>query len=147
MRTAIIYVSAHHGNTKKLVDSIAEKNEACLIDATKQNTVDLSEYDLIGFASGIAFGKFYPQMLKFIEENLPEKKKVFLLYTYGSKRNGYTDAARKVISDRRCEMVGEYSCLGFDTYGPFKIVGGIAKGHPTLDEIAGAADFYDSIKD
>ena len=38
--------------------------------------------------------------------------------------------------------LGAYHCLGFDTFGPFKLVGGIAKGHPTEEEIAGATKFY-----
>lgn len=54
MRTAIVYVSKHHGNTKKLVDAIAEKYEITAIDAMKHSTFDLSEFDRIGFASGIA---------------------------------------------------------------------------------------------
>ena len=57
-RTAIVYASTHHGSTRKLVESIAEKYEITQIDAAKQQTADLSGYDLIGFASGIDFGKF-----------------------------------------------------------------------------------------
>lgn len=55
MKTAIVYYSTHHGNTKKLLDAIAEKNEVALIDVTKQPSADISEYDRIGFASGIYF--------------------------------------------------------------------------------------------
>ena len=146
MKTAIIYVSTHHGNTKKLADAIAAKNEITLIDATRDKTVDLSGYDRIGLASGIAYGKFYPQMLKFMEENLPEGKKVFFLYTYGAKRKGYSDAAKGIVLGKKAEVLGEYSCPGFDTFGPFKVIGGIAKGHPAEDEIAGAVSFYDSLK-
>ena len=67
MKTAIVYYSKHHGNTKKLVDAIARENEVTLIDVTEQPSADLSEYDRIGFASGIAFGKYYPQLLAFME--------------------------------------------------------------------------------
>ena len=41
MRTAIVYVSKHHGNTKKLVDAIAEKYEITAIDAMKHINYDL----------------------------------------------------------------------------------------------------------
>ena len=34
---------------------------------------------------------------------------------------------------------------GFDTFGPFKLIGGIAKGHPTQSEIDGAVEFYGSL--
>ena len=53
MRKAIVYASVHHGNTEKLVKSIAEGCQVDLIDAVKQPDADLSSYDMIGFASGI----------------------------------------------------------------------------------------------
>ena len=37
---------------------------------------------------------------------------------------------------------GGYLCCGYDTYGPFKIIGGLKKGHPTEKEIQDAVDFY-----
>lgn len=43
------------------------------------------------------------------------------------------------------EVLGNYGCRGYDTYGPFKLVGGIAKGHPTEEEITGAVLFYGKI--
>ena len=87
MKTVIIYASVHHGNTKKLVERIAEKCGATLIDAMKQREADLSEYDRIGFASGIYLSKFHQTILKFAAENLPEDKEVFLISTYGGSAN------------------------------------------------------------
>ena len=34
MKTCIIYASTHHGNTKKVIDAIANEFEVDLIDAT-----------------------------------------------------------------------------------------------------------------
>ena len=95
MKTAIVFYSRHHGNTKKLLDAIAEKYPVTLIDATKNPSPDLSGYDAIGFASGI-----------------------------------------------QAEILGRYECFGFNTFGPFKLIGGIAKGHPDSNEISGAVKFY-----
>lgn len=144
MKTAVVYVSTHHGNTKKLAEAIAESHEIELINGMNRAEVELAEYDCIGFASGIAYGKFYPRMLKLMEECLPEGKKVFFLYTCGTKQPTYTNAASRIAREKNCEILGEYGCLGFDTYGPFKLVGGIAKGHPDEDEIAAAVDFYNT---
>ena len=77
MKTAIVYVSAHHQNTKKLVDAIAKNNDITLIDAASCQNADLGEFDIIGFASGIAYGKYYPELLSFMENNMPDNKKVF----------------------------------------------------------------------
>ena len=49
------------------------------------------------------------------------------------------------MKENNCREVGRYQCKGFDTYGPFKLVGGIQKGHPDEDELKAAVDFYKSI--
>ena len=56
MKTAIVYASVHHGNTKKIIDEIAKTNDVELIDATQTVEKDQSEYDLIGLASGVYGG-------------------------------------------------------------------------------------------
>ena len=63
MKTAIVYASTHHGNTKKLLDAIAAAYEVDLIDAVKIPEKDLNRYDRIGFASGIYYSKFHQACL------------------------------------------------------------------------------------
>ena len=63
MRTVIVYASVHHGNTEKLVKRIAEECQVDLIDAVKQLDADMSDYDMIGFASGIYFSKFHQSII------------------------------------------------------------------------------------
>ena len=43
MKTAIVYASVHHGNTKKIIDEIAKTNDVELIDETQTVEKDLSE--------------------------------------------------------------------------------------------------------
>ena len=145
MKTVIVYASLHHGNTKKLAEAIAEKNDVTLFDVTSKDKIDLEEYDCIGIAAGIAYGKYYPQMIKFVEDKLPEAKKVFFIHTAGSPRENHNAAVKAIAEGRGCECLGTYFCKGFDTYGPFKLVGGIAKGHPDSDEIGGAIEFFKRI--
>lgn len=145
MKTAIIYYSRHHSNTKKVLDAIAQAYDVTLIDITSPISVDLSEYDRIGFASGIYYSKFHKSLLKFAAENLPDNKQTFFIYTYGAKKNGYTDAIAKAVASHNAEILGEFGCFGFNTFGPFKLIGGIAKGHPNADDIKNALDFYDNL--
>ena len=142
MKTAIVYYSKHHGNTKKLVDAIARENEVTLIDVTEQPSADLSEYDRIGFASGIYYSKFATQILSFAEAHLPENKKVFYIYTHGAPKGSFLKGMREIAEKKHCKEIGEYHCQGFDTFGPFKLIGGLAKGHPTEEEIRGVTAFY-----
>ena len=52
----------------------------------------------------------------------------------------------KIAAGKNCSVIGKYECLGFDTFGPFKLVGDLQKGHPTGDEIRKAAEFYKSLQ-
>jgi flavodoxin len=146
MKTAIVYVSTHHGNTKKLVDAIFEKYDITVFNGIKDNNFDLAEFDRIGFASGIAFGKFYPQMLKIMNEKLPEGKAVFFLYTYGVRAETYCNAAHKIAEMKKAKILGKYGCKGYDTFGPFKFFGGISKGHPDKTDLRNAIEFYGNLK-
>ena len=139
MRKAIVYTSVHHGNTEKLVKRIAEECRVDLIDAIKQMNVDLNDYDMIGFASGIYYSKFHQSILKFSEENLSADKKVFLICTYGGSAN--FKSIEQILNKKHASVVGKFGCKGYDTFGPFKLVGGIAKGHPDEEDMKNAVDF------
>ena len=139
MRIAIVYTSVHHGNTEKLVKRIAEECQVDLIDAIKQMNADLNDYDMIGFASGNYYSKFHQSILKFSEENLSADKKVFLICTYGGSAN--FKSIEQILNKKHASVVGKFGCKGYDTFGPFKLVGGIAKGHPDEEDMKNAVDF------
>lgn len=145
MKTAIIYYSRHHGNTAKLLRAISEKHSVTLIDINENPVPDLSEYDRIGLASGIYYSKFGKKLLRFAEESFPDGKETFFIFTYGAKKEGYTDAVAQAVRRNNAKICGEYGCFGFNTFGPFKLIGGIAKGHPDGDEIAAAVSFYETL--
>lgn len=146
MNTAIIYYSRHHGNTKKLLEAIAEKHpEVDLFDVTGQPSVDLTAYDRIGFASGIYYSKFQKTLLQFAKDNLPDGKQTFFIYTYGAEKKGYTKAISEAVQTHNAIVLGEYGCFGFNTFGPFKLIGGMAKGHPDAGEIEKAVRFYEEL--
>ncbi len=145
-KTAIIYYSNHHGNTKKVLDAIKEYDESVvLIDVTDKHEVNLSEYERIGAASGIYFGKFAEQIQTFLKVNLPTGKNVFLIATAGNPFDNNFIAVSEVIKSKHCTELGRFQCKGFDTFGPFKLVGGLQKGHPDEDDLKNAVEFYKSL--
>ncbi len=147
MKTAIIYYSKHHENTKKLLDAIKKNSsdEITFFDVTKVSSANLEAYDLIGFASGIYYSKFEKRVLKFAKDHTPNGKNVFFIYTYGSEKKGYTKAIREALKGKNVHILGEYGCFGFNTFGPFKLIGGMAKNHPDNTEIKNAISFYNNI--
>ena len=144
-QAVIIYASTHHGNTRRLVEAISDAYHIALIDATKQQDADLSGYDLIGFASGIDFGRFYRPVEEFLIKNLPKGKAVFFLYTCAKTSACFTETMRQQAIKKNAVVLGEYGCRGFNTYGPWKLIGGMNKNHPSPEEIQGALQFYGSL--
>lgn len=140
MKSVIIYASTHHGNTKKVVEAISKECGVDLVDATKVPEKDLSGYDAIGFASGIYASKFHQSVLNFASVNLPEDKKIFYICTYGVK--GSYKSIEKVTAGRNATLLGTFGCKGYNTFGPFKLIGGTGKGCPTEKDLQAAVDFY-----
>lgn len=145
MKTAICYYSRHHGNTLKVLEAMTEGQEIELIDVTSNLEAHLGQYDTVGFASGIYHGKFNNMVLNFAQQYLPEGKDVFFVYTCGSMRDGYSKDIIDTVTLKNAKILGVYGCNGFDTFGPFKLIGGISKGHPNAEELQKAREFYQSI--
>lgn len=140
MKAAIVFASVHKYNTYKVVEEISNKENVDLIDSLFSMKTDLKEYDLVGIASGIYYGRFHKLLLRYISKYLPDGKDVFLLCTCGGKPS--YKAIEKILKKKNCTIKGTYYCKGYDTFGPFKLFGGIAKGHPDEKDLAGAVEFY-----
>lgn len=109
----------------------------------------LSDYDLIGFGSGINFGKHHKVLLDFADK-LPQvtDKKGFIFSTSGQTGDAskFHKKLREKLESKGFGIVGEFNCAGCDTYVLLKIVGGIQKGHPNEDDLKQAEAFAQSIK-
>lgn len=145
MKTAICFYSRHHGNTRKVLEAMAEEGALDLIDVTARQSVRLEDYDCIGFASGIYYGTFHPSVLHFAKQYLPDRKPLFFVCTYGNKCGKGPERLKTLAAERSCPILGTFGCKGFDTFGPFRLIGGIAKGHPTEQELEEARHFYRSL--
>lgn len=145
-KVAIIYCSVHHKNTERLIRAISKKYpDVLLVDAAKAVLINLESYKLIGVASGIFYGKMHKSLLKFLENNLQAHRKVFIMYTSGAENENYGKEVESIIREKNCTYLGKYSCRGYDTFGPFKLIGGIQKNHPTEIEINDAVRFFENI--
>lgn len=146
MKIAICYYSKHHGNTRKVVEAMALEGDTELIDVTTRQAVHLEEYDCIGFASGIYAFRFDKAVEDFARQYLPRRRPVFFVCTYGGVKGSGAGAVAEIARERDCPVLGEFGCRGYDTFGPFRIVGGIAKGHPNSADLEKARSFFCQIK-
>jgi flavodoxin len=150
MKTLIIYQSIHHGNTEKIAKKIAEVLGADLKKPNEIKPEDLANYDLIGFGSGIYFTKFHVSILNFINV-LPNMsgKKVFTFCTHGSPLfppGGWNKGIANLLKGKGFDIVGGFQCPGYDTWGPFKLFGGICKGRPNEKDMERVAKFAEGLK-
>jgi flavodoxin len=147
MKTLIVCLSEHHGNTKKIADAMAAVLHAEVVSPHDVDIAALDGYDLIGFGSGIAFGKHYKGLLKLVDGLPVDSKKAFVFSTRGAPRQGsHHDALKRQLEGKGVTIVGEFSCRGFDTYGAMKLIGGIAKGRPNEQDLREAQEFAKSLE-
>jgi len=50
------------------------------------------------------------------------------------------------LDEKGLTVVGEFSCRGFDTYGPMKLIGGIARGRPSAQDLHDAEEFAKALE-
>ena len=77
-----------------------------------------------------------------LARQLPQGKPLFFVYTYGLKPGTGAKALYQIAKEKGCPVLGEFSCRGFNTFGPFKLAGGTAKGHPDEQDLEQARAFF-----
>ena len=146
MKALIIHISVHHGNTERVAVTMAKILDADLVQVNQVDTNMLERYDLIGFGSGIYFGKHHESLLDFVDK-LPvvKNRKAFIFSTSGLRKisfvHDFDKPLRKKLQRKGFDITGEFSCRGLDTYRATKLVGGINKGRPDANDLKQAEDF------
>ena len=146
MKTAICYYSRHHGNTRKVLEAMAAGSEVDLIDVTDCQDIPWETYACIGFASGIYAFDVHPSVVDVFRQHLPSGTPVFFVYTYGGAKGRGAGQLEAAAREKGCPVLGEFSCKGYDTFGPFRLIGGIAKGHPNERDLAHARSFFQEVQ-
>ena len=136
----------HHGNTKKIAKVIADTMNADVIKAEDVNVNILGDYDLIGFGSGIYHGKLHKSIIEVVD-SLPNvfNKKAFVFSTSGQGKVKSNDSIGDKLKEKGFNIMGSFACKGYDTFGPFKLIGGIAKGRPNNEDFANARSFAEEL--
>lgn len=143
MRILIIYVSFHHQNTQKVALYLKQKLKVSIINlqnsSFQQIKKEVQKHSIIGFGSGIYFGKHHQLLFNFLDE-LPKlkNKKAFIFSTAGLPilKSIWHLPLRKKIKNKGFKIIGEFSLPGYDTFGILKFFGGINKGKPSKNDLA-----------
>lgn len=144
MKKAILFCySFHHGNTKKVAEAVCARYGIRHVSVPVKEAFNLAEYELVGFASGIYMSDYGKPIREFASSlNGLEGKECFTLFTHGAPKGAYDQAFVDLLMKKGVKIAGRFGCRGFDTFGPFKLIGGLAKGHPDNDDIAEAVTYF-----
>ncbi|MHC1693775.1 MAG: flavodoxin domain-containing protein [Eubacteriales bacterium] len=145
-KTLIFCYSVHHGNTKTLVDVLADRYDVDVVTLPSDIIPDLKDYELIGFASGIYMSGFGRPIMELVEklQGLDDKK-CFTLYSSGANNDNLDKSIHAVLKRKNANLIGHFNCRGFDTFGPLKLIGGLNKGHPDASDIEAVCSFFENI--
>lgn len=142
MKILIIVKSKHQDNTLKVAEAMSEVAPVTVTELENASRYKLEEYDIVGFGSGIYFGKHDKELLEFAENIGDKKAYTFVFSTSGSK--GYDKNNRtlvKLLESKNKVVLGAFGCPGYDKFFIFKAVGGINKERPNMDDFEAAQQF------
>src|SRR5271166_4935193 len=125
MKSLIVCVSTSHGNTRRVADRMAEVLHADVVEPEAVDADRLGEYDLVGFGSGIYFMRGAAEL----------------------PLMGYRRPIQRRLVSKGFRVLGSFSCRGFDTVGPLRLVGGLNKGRPNVRDLDLAAAFAARLRD
>jgi flavodoxin len=150
-KTIVICKSVHHHNTGRVADRIADALGAEVVQPEEMPYTSLDEYDLVGFGSGVYYGGFHEALFGWLR-GLPEKtldqKPAFVFSTSGLScfwklwHRPFT----KELARKGFDVLAEFHCRGFDSWGPLWFTGGINRRHPDERDLARADDFARSLR-
>jgi len=148
VRSAIVFESLHHGNTKQVAEAMAAAIGADLFYLRDRRRADLQDYDLVGFGSGIYGSKHHRDLIGFAARSrLRKGARVFIFSTAGLPflSGLWHRALRAELTKKGVTIAGELCLPGYDTYAIFGLVGGINRGRPGEEDLERAERFARSI--
>lgn len=142
----LLVVESRTDNTFQVADTMAKAGPITVTTVRIAKTYNMSDYDIVGLGSGIHHGKHDKKILSFAEEMNNDKGYTFVISTSGGKDYEENNKTLVDILEKKNKTVlGTFSCLGKDTFAFLKLIGGINKTHPDLDDLKNAENFITDI--
>ncbi|MFF5476739.1 flavodoxin family protein [Streptomyces sp. NPDC012935] len=150
MRTVIVCTSVSHGNTRRVANSMADVLGAEVVAPEQADLAELAGADLVGFGSGVFYGRLHPRLTEFVKALPAGRGRTFVFATSGLPEISpapFTRPLVRLLRGKGFEVDGSFSCRAFDTWTPFKILGGINKQRPNAGDLAAARAFAGRLRD
>jgi flavodoxin len=131
----ILCTSVHHGNTARVADAIAGELGAEVAAPASILYTSIRARPLVGIGSGVYYGRMHESIIDWLQ-GLPDDPEpttpAFVFSTSGLPWLAWIwhRPVRRLLGRKGFRVVGEFSCGGFDTWGPLWLLGGLNKKHP-----------------
>ncbi|MBS4539429.1 flavodoxin [Clostridium sp. D2Q-11] len=151
MKSAIIYYSDYKNNTEKIAKLFAEKIGADLIKIKNINDINIKNYKLIGFGSGVYRESMSPKIFKLVDNLSLKDKNVFVFSTSGVGMKFYNNKLIKRLVLKGAINKGSFACKGsfiaeeFTNNKIFDFMGKLSQGHPNDQDFRKAEKFITDI--
>jgi flavodoxin len=141
MRILAVIASSHMGNTKKIAEAMSETVPMTIIDINDAQKYDFRDYDIIGFGSGIYYGKHDKRLFELADTLTEDKSYAFVFSTSGMGADKDNRALAESLERKNKIILGSFACKGLYKYFIFKLIGGKNKGHPDKNDLKNAQNF------
>jgi flavodoxin len=102
----IIYESIYNENTLKLAKAMAQTLGCTLVTTDRALKMNLDIYEVIGFGSGIYFGKHHPKLFEVVAKLNSKVQDVFHFFEPGKSLFGeVSSAAERCASRKRTKIL------------------------------------------
>lgn len=142
MKAVIVCVSKSHGNTRRVADAMAGVLDAKVVTPDEADPAELAAADLVGFGSGVRNQRLYPELPAFVETLPTGSGRAFLFATSGFPEwLHWTRPLASLLTSKGYAVTATFTCRGYDTWTPLKLIGGVNKNHPNATDLTAARTF------
>ena len=151
MKALIVYCSDYKNNTEKIARIFAEQIDCKLINIRDTDDINIDNYELVGFGSGVYRESLSPKLLRLVDKLTLKGKNVFVFSTSGVGMKFYNNSLIKLLESKGAINKGSFACKGsfiareFTSLKIFDILGRLSKGHPNDRDFKDAERFIDRV--
>lgn len=151
MKSLIIYSSTYKGNTKRIAEVLGESIDADLVNLKSCKDINIQDYDLIGFGSGVYKESLSTQLFSCIERLNLQGISFFVFSTSGVGLTFYNKKLINFLKSKDAICKGSFACKGsfvskdFSENKIFEIMSKLSKGHPNNKDFSKAEKFIKKI--
>jgi len=153
MKSLIVYYSDYKNNTEKIARVFAEKIDCDLINIKDTSYINVENYSLIGFGSGVYRESLSPKVFRVVDELNLKEKNIFVFSTSGVGMKCYNNRLIKHLVSKGASNKGSFSCKGsfiakeFSNNKLFDLIGRLSLGHPNPRDLKNAERFILKVLD